>query len=67
MMYWRFVIHKDELMPVLLMQGYDNGVKDVTEVEFDCHSAIHFVEISSEASWHTFQTITLTTEAPHSS
>ena len=55
MMNWRFVIHKDELMPVLLMQGYDNGVKDVTEVEFDCHTDIHFVGIGSESSWHTFQ------------
>ena len=58
MMNWRFVIHKDELMPVLLMQGYDNGVKEVTEVVLDCHSAIHFMEISSEASWHTIQTKT---------
>ena len=54
MMNWRFVIHKDELIPVLLMQGYDNGVKEVTEVVLDYHSAIHFVEISSETSWHTF-------------
>ena len=65
-MNWRFV-HKDELMPVLLIQGYDNEVKEVTEVGLDCQRVTHFIEISSEASWHTIQTITLTTEALHSS
>ena len=45
-----FAIHEDEFRPVLLMQGYDDGVNDVTEVVLDCHSAIHFVEISSEVS-----------------
>ena len=32
------------------MQGYDNGVNDVTELVLDCHNAINFVEISSKAS-----------------
>ena len=43
------------------MQGFDNGVNDVTEVVLDCHSTIDFVEISSEASWYNFHTITSTT------
>ena len=45
-----FAIHEDEFRPVLLMQGYENGVNDVADVVLDCHNAIHFVEISSEAS-----------------
>ena len=43
------------------MQGYDNGVNDVTEVVLDCHRAIHFVYINYEASWPNFHIITPTT------
>ena len=57
---WSTVIHKDESRPVLLLQGYDNGINDVTELVLDCHNAIHFVEISSEAIRLDFHTITPT-------